>query len=284
MLAISGCTQIKFDSTANFAVPKLRYMKKKNLALVLGGGGAKGFAHVGVIEELEKARIKPDAIIGCSAGSIVGVLYAANPDSKNLKEKVLNGKRADVIELNFMDWPYSIYGKNKLREYLYKNLNVKDFSELKIPFIASATDLKYGNLVGFNQGDLIDPIIASAAFPGAFAPVKINENYYVDCGVADPVPVRLAKALGFEKVIAVNIAEKLPVSSPKHALGILKRSLEIAYINQSRNAVENADVVIDFDFKNIGTFTDKYNEYLYREGKKAAKIAIPKIKKILDKN
>lgn len=284
MLAISGCTQIKFDSTANFVVPKLRYMKKKNLALVLGGGGAKGFAHVGVIEELEKARIKPDAIIGCSAGSIVGVLYAANPDSKNLKEKVLNGKRADVIELNFMDWPYSIYGKNKLREYLYKNLNVKDFSELKIPFIASATDLKYGNLVGFNQGDLIDPIIASAAFPGAFAPVKINENYYIDCGVADPVPVRLAKALGFEKVIAVNIAEKLPVSSPKHALGILKRSLEIAYINQSRNAVENADVVIDFDFKNIGTFTDKYNEYLYREGKKAAKIAIPKIKKILDKN
>lgn len=284
MLIINDCSKINFTNQNGYITPTYQHVNftKKNLALVLGGGGAKGLAHVGVLEELEKAGIKPDVIIGCSAGSIIGALYAADPHIENLKAKVLNGKRTEVIATSFRDWPYSIYSKEKLKKYLSHNLKVNKFEDLKIPFIATATNFQYGNLAAFNQGELITPIVASAAYPGAFAPVKIEDQYYVDCGAVDPIPVRLAKSLGFKKVIAVNIAEQLPNSSPNHILGVLKRSLEISYINQSKYAVEGADLVIDFNFRDLGTFTDQYNNYLYTEGKKATKKIIYKIKSMLN--
>lgn len=277
IIIINGCGKITFNPQEHPYIPKQAKFKKKNIALVLGGGGAKGFAHVGVLEELDKAGIKPDIIVGCSAGSIVGALYAADPNIEHLKNKVLLGKKGDVIAISTKDWPYSIYTKAKLREYLINNLTTHTFEQLSVPFVATATNFQYGNLTAFSQGDLIKPIIASAACPGAFAPVKIKNQYFVDCGVADPVPVRLAKNLGFKMIIAVNIAEQLPTSPPNHIFGVLKRSLEISYINQSQAAVESADVVIDFNFQDIGTFTDRYNNYLYEQGKKAAKAAIPKI-------
>ena len=283
LLVINGCSKITFIPSDRVLIPKTAIFKQKNVALVLGGGGAKGFAHVGVIEELEQAGIVPDVIIGCSAGSIIGALYAADPNIENLKSTVLSGKKSEVIAVSISDWPYSVYSKAKLKKYLLNNLKVRNFEQLKIPFIATAANFQYGNLTAFSKGDLIQPIVASAAFPGAFAPVKIENQYFVDCGVADPVPVRLAKSLGFKTIIAVNIAEQLPTSSPNHIFGVLKRSLEISYINQSQYSVENADIVIDFNFKDIGTFTDQYNYYLYEEGKKSAKRAISKILKLLQK-
>ena len=280
-LSMYGCDKIIFEPKKIVHSPIKIKSKQKNLALVLGGGGAKGFAHVGVLEELEKAGIKPDLIIGCSAGAIVGALYAADPNIQHLKSTVLKGQKKDIMAINIRDWPYSLYSTNKLKDYLHYNLKVNKFEDLKIPFIATATDLQYGNLVSFSQGDLIMPIVGSAACPGVFAPVKIEGQYYVDCGVADPVPVSLARNLGFKKVIAINIAEQLPITAPNHVVGVLKRSVEIAYFNQSKKAVQGADLVIDFNFRDIGTFTDRYNNYLYQEGKKAAKKSIPKILKIL---
>ena len=283
VLVINGCGGIKFTHHTVPYVPHQTILKQKNLALILGGGGAKGFAHVGVIEELEKAGIVPDVIIGCSAGSIIGALYAANPDPKVLKATVLNGKKSEVVAISTTDWPYSVYSQHKLKKYLSKNLKVHNFEQFKIPFIVTATNLQYGNLTAFSKGDVIQPVVASAACPGAFAPVEIGKQYFVDCGVADPVPVRLAKSLGFKTIVAVNIAEQLTNSSPKHIFGVLKRSSEISYINQSKYAVEGADVVINFNFTDIGTFTDQYNHYLYEEGKKSAKIAVPKILRLLKK-
>lgn len=274
---VSCGAKLQFSKSPSPHVPLEANFKNKKLALVLGGGGAKGFAHVGVIEELNSAGIVPDVIIGCSAGSIIGALYAANPNVEDLKRLVLFGKTSDVIALSSSDWPYGLYDKQQLARYLKNNINTKNFENLKIPFIATATNLEFGNLTAFSSGDIIQPILASAAYPGAYAPVEINGQYFVDCGVTDPVPVRLAKSLGFETIIAVNIAEQLTESSPSHAIGVIKRSMEIAYINQSKYSVEGADVIIDFNFKDIGIFTDKYNNYLYEEGKKSAKLAIPKI-------
>lgn len=281
-LTIISCgDNIKFYKHDTPYTPPNATFKQKKLALVLGGGGAKGFAHVGVLEELDRAGIVPDVIIGCSAGAIVGSLYAANPNIIEFKELLLSGKKSDVISISTKDWPYGLFDKSRLVQYLKNNLHTQKFSGFKIPFIATATNLQYGTLTGFSEGDIIPTILASAAYPGAYAPVKIDGQYFVDCGVTDPVPVRLAKKLGFETVIAVNIAEQLPESSPNHVFGVLKRSMEIAYINQSKYAVEDADVIIDFDFKGIGVFSDEYNDYLYEEGKKATQIALPKIRRLL---
>ncbi len=280
---LNSCQRtVTFSSDSVPYIPKQANFHRKNLVLVLGGGGAKGFAHVGVIEELEKAGIIPDAIIGCSAGSIIGALYAANPSYSQLKAAVLEGKRSDVISLGLTDWPYSVYSIHGFKKYLKKNLKVHTFEQLKIPFIATATNLQYGNLTAFSRGELIDPVAASAAYPGAFFPVKIKGQYFVDGGVADPVPVHIAKELGFKTIIAVNIASQLTKSNPRHLFGIVKRSLEIAYINQTKYAVEGADVVIDFNFRDIDVFTDQYNYYLYEEGRKSAKKAIPKILQLLN--
>lgn len=280
-MVISCGESIKFYKHNTPYVPPTASFKQKKLALVLGGGGAKGFAHVGVLEELDQAGIVPDVIIGCSAGAIVGSLYAANPNIIEFKELLLSGKKSDVIAVSTKDWPYGLFDKSKLEQYLKNNIQARKFSELKIPFVVTATNLQYGTLTAFSEGDLIPTIVASAAYPGAYKPVAINGQYFVDCGVTDPVPVRLAKELGFETVIAVNIAEQLPKSSPNHIFGVLKRSMEIAYINQSKYAVEGADVIIDFDFNGIGIFADGYNDYLYDEGKKATKIALPKIRRVL---
>lgn len=280
--SLSACSsKIVFDKEIKPFVPKQQTFKNKGLALVLGGGGAKGITHVGVLEELSKAGIKPDLIIGCSAGAIVGGMYASNPNVAQLKEAVLCGKKSDVMILSINEWPHSIYSQTLLRAYLQKHLKSHHFKDLKIPFIAIATNLQFGNITAFSQGDIIEPILASAAYPGAFQPIKICNQYFVDGGIVDPVPVKLAKLLGFKTIIAVNIAEKLPDTSPNHLMGILMRSLEISYIRQCQHSIEYADIVIDFDFKNIGTFSDEYNDYLYSEGKKSARKAIPKILKRL---
>ncbi len=280
--ALVGCApKITFNDELTPLLPKQQTFKNKGLALILGGGGAKGITHVGVLEELDKAGIKPDLIIGCSAGAIVGGMYASNPNIQNLKNAILSGKKSEVMALSPSEWPYSLYSQTLLRAYLKKHIKAYQFCNLKIPFIAIATNLQFGNITAFSQGALIEPILASAAYPGAFQPIKISNQYFVDGGIVEPVPVKLAKKLGFKKIIAVNIAEKLPDSSPNHLLGLLMRSMEISYIKQCQNSIENADIVIDFDFKNIGTFTDEYNDYLYSEGKKAARKAIPKIKKML---
>jgi NTE family protein len=278
IICLHGCGTVKFNGTGKpYVPPAPPATKSKNLALVLGGGGAKGMAHVGVLEELELAGIKPDVIIGCSSGSLVGALYAANPDINSLKALVLPGKKDEVLMLSIRDWPYSVYDTNKLKAYLEKNIPQRNFQDLKIPLIVTATNLEYGNLTHFGEGDLIDPVLASAAMPGAFAPIMIQDQYFIDCGVADPIPVRLARSLGYKTVVAVNIAEKLPDTAPNHVLGLIKRSTEIAYISQCNFSVESADVVIDFDYKNIGIFPDEFNEFLYLEGRRSTKNSIPKI-------
>jgi NTE family protein len=284
IFSVYGCAanSIQFTKNSKPYIPQQAQFKQKKLALVLGGGGAKGFAHVGVLEELDKAGIKPDVIIGCSAGSIIGALYAANPDITALKNIVLNGKQSDVIAQTIAEWPYGIYSQEKMRQYLQANLKAHDFANTKIPFIATATNLQFGNLTSFSKGNLVQAVLASAAYPGAFQPIQIADQYFVDCGVADPVPTRVAKQLGFETIVAVNIAEQLPESSPNHFLGVSARSLEIAYISLSKYALEQADVVIDFEFTNIGTFNDKHNKYLYEEGKRVALQKIPSIKQALN--
>lgn len=279
---LASCTKIQFVDQKPYK-PQPLVLQKKRIALVLGGGGAKGMAHVGVIEELEKAGIVPDIIVGCSAGAIVGGLYAANPDAGALKTLVLNGKKDDVISVSMEDWPYSVYGKEKLAKYLQRNIKAKTFQELKIPLAVTATNLQFGNATTFAHGDVVQSILASAAFPGAFGPIEIGGQYFVDCAVADPVPVRVARQLGASTVIAVNIAEQLPDTAPTNIIGLMKRSMEIAYINQSKYSVEQADVIIDFHFKNIGLFTDEYNHYLYEQGRKAGIKAIPKIRKSIQK-
>ncbi len=258
-------------------------MENVNIALVLGAGGAKGLAHVGVIEELEKAGIKPDLIVGCSAGSIIGALYAQHANIKQIKTSLLKTKKNALIQLSTKGLPFSIFSNQQFAFYLKKHLHVNDFNQLDIPLVTVATELQTGRVVPFYQGKIIPAVMASSAFPGAFFPININDHYFIDGGVSEPVPVSIAKKMGAKFIIAVDIGENLTAKKPNQIFGLAKRSMEIAYINLSKLSVKGADIVITMPFKEVGTFNGSMNHYIYTTGAMETRKKIPLILKKLKK-
>ncbi len=162
--------------------------KQYKTGLVLSGGGARGFAHLGVIEALNEAGIFPDVISGTSAGAIIGVLYADGHSPRDIL-KMMNG----ASRLDFMRPALPREGLlqiNGIIKLLKAGLRSKEFRDLKIPLFVTATDLNNGKAVYFSEGDLFDPVIASASIPVLFQPVKINNISYVDGGVLDNLPLK----------------------------------------------------------------------------------------------
>jgi NTE family protein len=163
-------------------------MKKYKIGLVLSGGGTRGFAHLGVIHALNEAGIFPDVISGTSAGAIVGVLYADGHTSKEILKMLNTGSRLDYMRPALPR--EGLLQINGIIKILKTSLRAKTFKELKIPLFVSATDLNNGKAVYFSEGDLLDPVIASASIPVLFQPIKINDISYVDGGVLDNLPIR----------------------------------------------------------------------------------------------
>jgi NTE family protein len=169
---------------------KIHFMPEKQYktGLVLSGGGARGFAHLGVIDALNEAGIFPDVISGTSAGAIIGVLYADGHTPKEILKLMNGGSRLDFMRPALpREGLLQIGGIVKI---LKTSLRSKEFKELKIPLFVTATDLNNGKAVYFSEGNLYDPVIASASIPVLFQPVKINDISYVDGGVLDNLPLR----------------------------------------------------------------------------------------------
>jgi NTE family protein len=162
--------------------------KQYNIGLVLSGGGARGFAHLGVIQALNDAGIFPDVISGTSAGALVGVLYADGHSPQEILTMMNVGSRLDFMRPAMPR--EGLLQINGIMKILKASLAAKTFEELKIPLYVTATDLNNGRAVYFSQGDLFCPVIASASIPVLFQPVKIDEISYVDGGVLDNLPVR----------------------------------------------------------------------------------------------
>ncbi len=282
-ILLSGCYSLDFTHHEKCIHPELPKYKGIKTALVLGGGGVKGMAHVAILEELNAAGIKPDLIVGCSAGAIIGAFYADGVDLKDLKEDLLEQTRSDLLDITFGDITFGLSRGVLLQAYLNKHLKSKNIEDMKKPFVAVATNLEFGDLVAFGKGPITDAVMASAAYPGVFHPVKINGEYYVDGGVANPCPVDIARKLGAEYVIAVDLSGDLTTSPPSNLLGIAKRSLEISYLHQSKMASKGADFIFSIPFKDIETFGDGYQGEVYRLGKAHIKASIEDLRKDLRK-
>lgn len=258
-------------------IPQFEAKSPIRLALVLGGGGAKGLAHLGAIQELEAAGIKPDLIVGCSAGAIAGALYADGQEFNGLEKTFLSLKRADLLDFSYTKPLYGIIDGNSIQNLMRKSLRSTTFNELKTPLIVVATDLFSGEVVELSQGEIAKSVGASCAFPGIFKPVYLYGRSLVDGGVGCPVPVSVAKKYGAEVVIAIDVTGKLPSSAPRHFFGVGKRSLDIAYRKFVELSLAQADIVIQMNYEDCGTFSDHLNQHLYEHGKKAAREIIPKI-------
>jgi NTE family protein len=239
-------------------------------------------AHVGVLEELENAGIPIDLIIGCSAGSIVGSLYADNPNTHCLRETLLKLNTDYLVDFNIWKARYGLCQGASLRRFLTKNLCASTFDQLKIPFYAVATDLYSSELVPIGGGPIVPAVTASCAIPFVFVPVNLHGRVFVDGGVIDPVPVRIARYLGANVIVAVDLRELLPEHMPDNLFGIAKRSADIALLWQSESCLRGADVIMRPKIGDaVGTFASDCNDLIYEAGKAAGREAAPKILNLL---
>jgi NTE family protein len=263
--------------------PEPREIKDVNVALVLGGGGAKGIAHLGVIEVLEKHGIPIDLIVGTSAGSIVGAMYADYKDSKLLYDQLIKIKKWDLIDISFAD-SLSFFSELRgpaqgyyLEDFLVRNLTVNNIEDLKIPFVAVASDLEQENAYVFDSGPIAPAVHASAAIPPVFSPVKIYGKVLVDGGVVEPVPVRVAEKYNPKVIIAVDISTTGREYGMANMLDVTGKSLSISYYLLSQLQSSRAHVLIHPDLNGYGTFDDHANKEMYEIGRKAAIRKLPEI-------
>jgi len=280
VIFFSACQSMKLSRLEPQNIPN--FIPPKNdvkIALILGGGGSKGLAHVGVIKELEDAGIHPDLIVGCSSGAIIGAFYADQPDIARIHKMLMSIKKSDLMDFSLFFSKFGVVKGKLLTNFISKNLKAKIFSDLNIPFIAVATDLRSGELVELGVGDLVSSIKASAAVPGVFNPVLYKGRYLVDGGVVDPIPVRIAKKYGAKVIIAVDVGSDVNDHEPNHFLGIAKRSLEISLRKLSEYVTRDADITLRMNFNNIGMFTDSYNKEIFEHGRKVTRIMLPEIQK-----
>lgn len=194
--------------------------KQYNIGLVLSGGGTRGFAHLGVIQALNEAGIFPDVISGTSAGALIGALYADGYTPLEILKLLNSSSRLDFMRPALPR--EGLLQNNGIIKILTISLRSRNFEELKIPLFVTATDLNNGKPVYFSEGDLFDPVIASASIPVLFQPVKIGDISYVDGGVLDNLPIRpienkcriligsFVNAVGYMKKVSglINIAER----------------------------------------------------------------------------
>lgn len=187
-------------------------MANKKIGLALGGGGAKGLAHIGVIKALLNAGIKIDYIAGTSMGALVGGWYAATGDVETLEDLILHVKKSDFFSVkeifNHKNKDGSFFRAESIADKLRKELGNIKIEDLTTPFIALATNAKDGSEVRVKNGDLVDAIRASIALPIVFAPVKIDDHLLIDGGLVNPVPADVVKNMGAEYIIAVDVSSK----------------------------------------------------------------------------
>ncbi|MTV36889.1 patatin-like phospholipase family protein [Duganella radicis] len=249
-VAIAGCKTTPVAETPvvqpPVAAPEPLPPKKIKIGLALGGGAARGFAHIGVIKALEAQGIYPDIVVGTSAGSVVGALYAAGNTGFQLQKMAM-----EMDEAQISDWALPLFRKSTgvlkgeaLQAYVNKAVNNQPMEKLKIPFGAVAADLKDGKSILFQRGNTGMAVRASSAVPGVFQPVTINGHTYVDGGLVAPVPVRFARDMGADFVIAVNISTQADVQATVSSLDVIMQTFSIMGQRINEYELRDADVVI----------------------------------------
>lgn len=250
--------------------------REPKVALVLGAGAARGFAHVGVLKVLEAQHVPINLIVGSSAGSFVGGLYAYGINAFELQRIALDLQRSDIADFSLFSSGGVVRG-DRLEDFFNRTVLKTPIERFKTPFAAIATDIQSGTERVFTTGNAGAAVRASCSIPGIFSPTRIGDRIYVDGGVVSPIAVDAARALGADIVIAVDISTDLDTSVPEGMIDTMLQSIGIMYAHLSARQMANADVVIRPRVGNIQSadFT-KRNEAIL-EGEKATQRALPLI-------
>jgi NTE family protein len=242
------------------SVPSVELPKPK-IALVLGGGAARGFAHIGVIRALEQEKIPIDLIVGTSVGSLIGAIYAYDMSSIELEWTAFTLEKDNLFDYGLMS-AFTGMGAakgDKLEEFVKSKVPVANIENLKIPFAAVATDLNRGTRVILDKGSVAKAVRASSAIPGVFPPVDHQGKILVDGGVIDNIPVSVAREKGADIVIAVDISENVFNFNITNVLDVMLQAITIMGAENAKVKRKDADVLIAPKVGDVGMldFTQK---------------------------
>ncbi len=260
------------------------------IGLVLGGGGARGLAHIGVLKVLEEEDIPIHMIAGASVGSLIGALYAAGVSTTEMEEmsaeigwsSLTNYSRYSMMRLVLTEQPLS--SKN-MEVYLEKHIKGKRFDQLKIPFSCVATDLQTGERVVFREGPVALAARASATIPGLFEPVVFRHRYLVDGGLVGNIPTDLVMLMGADTVIAVDVTSDLSRFQPRNMIATLNQAISIQSESKAQDELSRADFVIRPKLGDITAMDLARSADCIDAGGFATRRAVPAIKRLLiDKN
>jgi NTE family protein len=282
LLMLSGC--VTSPGVMDASIPKVQPAPKppaQKVALVLGGGSVRGFAHIGVIKTLEAHGIVPDMVVGTSAGSVVGALYAGGYSGFELQKIAFQLEQESVG-----DWALPDRGFIKgemLQNFINKALQNRVIERLSKPFAAISTDLQTGEMAVFRRGSTGMAVRASSSVPGVFQPVNIGGKEYVDGGLVSPVPVRAARGMGADFVIAVDISGKPKNAKLNDTIDIFLQTFSVMGQAIVRYELAEADVVIRPQTGMIGATEFDQKHLAIMEGEKAALAVLPLIRSKLQK-
>lgn len=263
----------------NNAITEYKKNDKVKLGIAFGGGGARGFVHLGVLKAFEEMGIEFDAVSGTSVGSIVGAFYAAGYDSAKLIEIGKTIRTKDIRNSKFFFIPSSTIGIENL---ITNNLGNINFSALKKPLAIVAVDLVSGDEIVFTRGNVAKVVAGSCCYPGAFNPVEYENMHLVDGGLQNNIPSDTLKLFDCDYVIAVdaNPSRGEGTTSLK-LMDVLGASLSIGTKSNSVKGYMFADIVIKPDTKRFSSTKPKGMEEMIEEGYTAAKLLMPDILKII---
>jgi NTE family protein len=276
---LSGLLALAFIAMASCAPKEVQPTPRPaRVALVLGAGASRGFAHIGVLKILESNGVPVHMIVGTSAGSFVGSLYAYGFNAFQLQKMALSIEQSDIIDMCIPDNGF-IRGE-KLENYINSVMKNTPIEKLRVPFYAVATSLPDGQEVIFGKGNTGKAVRASCSIPGVFIPLIINEKMYVDGGVVSPVAVDAARKYGADIVIAVDIASDRDTRAPEGTIATILQSVNIMYAKLSAIQTAKADIVIRPKVGYIGSAEFEKRHEAIMEGEKAALALLPEIQKI----
>jgi NTE family protein len=279
-LMLAGCSSLKPVPQEPEAV-KVQPTRAPIVGLALGGGAARGFAHVGVIQVLEAHGVAVDLLAGTSAGSVVAVQYASGMRAKELEAAAMS-----MDEATLSDWTLPLFGRGLLRgealaRYVDQQVKGQTLEQFRIPVGVLATQLSTGQGVLFRRGDTGTAVRASSAVPGVFSPVSVGSEVYVDGGLVAPVPVEGVLSMGAELVIAVDISSTPQDGTGTDVLRTLLRTFSIMGQSINRLALKEADVVVRPRLEGMGSADFASRQKAIEAGRQAMQLAMPRLQQLL---
>jgi NTE family protein len=251
------------------------------IGVALGGGFARGMAHIGVLKVLEEEGIPIRFVAGTSVGALIGAAYCSGLSIEEL-EKVAHSVRFTT----FARWTVSRYGfasNDRMVTFLNRTLKVKTFEELRIPLGITATDFNSGEGVVFHSGSIIDPVRASCAYPGMFLPVEIRGRWLIDGMLSYPVPTSPLHEMGADRVLAVHLKGQWSKDgAPRHLFDVIGQSFAIAQDQMSHLWRGGADVIVEPDVAGFAYDDFKRADELVSAGETAMRKALPEVRKWLE--